>query len=108
MKINFAVSPILGFTALLIAGPATAQAFSKTDPAAGAKSYNEAKCSGCHAQRFGGNGDNAYMRPDHRVKSADALIKQVRACVTQLNVQWFPDEEENVAAYLNQRYYHFK
>ena len=54
------------------------------------------------------NGSSAYTRSDHKVKSADALIKQVRACVTQLNVQWFPDEEEQVAAYLNEKYYKFK
>lgn len=81
--------------------------FPKADAAAGGKLFNEAKCNACHAKTFGGDGSSVYTRADRRVKSADALIKQVRACVTQLNVQWFPDEEENVAAYLNQRYYKF-
>ena len=93
---------------LVLAGTALAAPFPKGDPAAGAKLFDEAKCNACHAQRFGGDGSSAYTRPDRKVKSADALIKQVRACVTQLNVQWFPDEEEHVAAFLNQKYYKFK
>ena len=86
---------------------AFAAPFPKADAAAGQKLFDEAKCNACHAKRFGGDGSAAYTRPDRRVKSPDALLKQVRACVTQLNVQWFDDEQENVAAYLNQRYYKF-
>ena len=103
MKLTLAL--ILGAA---LANAALAAPFPKADPAAGAKLFEAAKCDACHAQRFGGNGSSAYTRSDHKVKSADALIKQVRACVTQLNVQWFPDEEEQVAAYLNEKYYKFK
>ena len=98
---NVAVFMLASATATLAAP------FPKADPAAGQKLYDEAKCSACHAQRFGGDGRSAYTRSDRRVKNPDALAKQVRACVTQLNVQWFDDEQENVAAYLNQRYYKF-
>ena len=93
---------------LALTGAALGAPFPKADPAAGAKLFNEAKCNGCHAQNFGGDGSRVFTRPNHKVKSADALLKQVRACVTQLNTQWFPDEEEHVAAYLNQKYYKFK
>lgn len=94
--------------ALMLAGSALAEPFAKADPKAGGKLFDDAKCMTCHAQRFGGDGSSLFTRPERRVKNADALLKQVRACVTQLNVQWFPDEEEHVAAYLNQRYYKFK
>jgi mono/diheme cytochrome c family protein len=97
---------ILG--ALIVAGSALAEPFPKADPQAGKKLFDDAKCMACHAQRFGGDGSSLFTRAERKVKSADALLKQVRACVTQLNVQWFPDEEEHVAAYLNQRYYKFK
>lgn len=90
-----------------LAATAIAAPFPKADPAAGGKLYADAKCSGCHIQRVGGDGSAMYTRPDRRVKSADALLKQVRMCTTQLNTQWFPDEEEHVAAWLNQRYYKF-
>ena len=93
---------------LALTGTALAAPFPKADPAAGAKLFDEAKCNGCHAQRLGGDGSGMFTRPDRKVKSSDALLKQVRACVTQLNVQWFPDEEEHVAAFLNQKYYKFK
>ena len=93
--------------AVVLASTAAAAPFPKADAAAGAKLYDDAKCNACHARRFGGDGSTAYTRADRRVNSADGLIKQVRMCVTQLNVQWFADEEENVAAYLNQRYYKF-
>jgi mono/diheme cytochrome c family protein len=103
------MKPILAtLLGLVLSGAALAAPFPKADPAAGAKLFDEAKCGACHAQRFGGDGSSAFTRPDRKVKSAEALLKQVRACVTQLNVQWFPDEEEHVAAYLNQRYYKFK
>ena len=103
MKMTFAT---LG--ALILAGTVLAQPFPRADPKAGAKLFDDAKCMACHAQRFGGDGSSSFTRPERRVKSTDALLKQVRACVTQLNVQWFPDEEGHVAAYLNQRYYKFK
>jgi len=93
--------------ALVLSGSVLAAPFPKADPTAGKKLFDDAKCMTCHAQRVGGDGSSLFTRPDRKVKSADALLKQVRACVTQLNVQWFPDEEEHVAAFLNQRYYKF-
>ena len=103
------MKPILAILLSLVsAGAVLAAPFAKADPAAGAKLFSEAKCAACHAQRLGGDGSTMFTRPDRKVKSSDALLKQVRACVTQLNVQWFPDEEEHVAAYLNQKYYKFK
>ena len=99
------ISVITG--ALMLTGVAIAEPFPKADPQAGRKLFDEAKCITCHVQRFGGDGSSIFTRAGRRVKSADALLKQVRFCVTQLNVQWFPDEEEHVAAYLNQRYYKF-
>jgi hypothetical protein len=32
----------------------------------------------------------------------------VRTCNTMLGTNWFPEDEENVAAYLNEVYYKFK
>lgn len=93
---------------LMLAGAAGAAPFDKADAKAGQKLYEDAKCAACHAQRFGGDGSSIYTRADRRVKSADALLKQLRMCTTQLGVQWFPEDEEQVAAYLNQKYYKFK
>jgi hypothetical protein len=49
-----------------------------------------------------------YTRPERKVKNPSQLLTQVRACNTMLNTGWFPEDEENVAAYLNREYYKFK
>jgi len=58
-------------------------------------------CTKCHDERI-------YTRPDHRVTTLDGLNKQVRRCELSLGLKWFDDEIDDVAAYLNQTYYHFK
>ena len=98
---------VMTISLLLLAGAAWAAAFPKGDAKAGGKLVADAQCMACHAQRFGGDGSRIFTRPDHKVRTTEALSKQIRACVTQLGVQWFPEDEENVAAYLNQRYYKF-
>ncbi len=91
---------------------ATAQApfvppFAHADVAAGKALYDK-DCVGCHAQRMGGDASKMYTRADHKVKNAQQLLAQVRWCNTQIGAKYFPEDEENVAAYLNQQYYHFK
>jgi mono/diheme cytochrome c family protein len=99
-------------SAILIAflaapAPLLAGSFDNTNPKAGAKLYAEGKCAACHARMKGGDGTQMYLGADHKVKSAAALETQVQYCVTQLNIQWFPEDVRNVAAWLNQRYYKF-
>lgn len=83
--------------------------FAKGDPKQGEGLVHKAKCdAACHVQIVGGDGTGLYTRQQRRVKNPEALSAQVRFCATQLNTSWFPEEEDNVAAYLNQRYYKFK
>ncbi|HSD60842.1 MAG TPA: hypothetical protein VLC55_08310 [Burkholderiales bacterium] len=94
---------------LMFAGAAQAQAFPKGDPKAGEKLVTQSKCnSACHASVAGGDGTGIYTRADRRVKTPQQLLTQVRFCNTQLGTNWFPEDEEHAAAYLNQRYYKFK
>lgn len=65
-------------------------------------------CNACHARRFEGDADRIYLRPDRKVRSAAQLMAQIRYCNTELGAGYFPDEEEHIAAYLNNRYYHFQ
>ena len=88
-------------------GAAHAAPFEKGNPATGQKLFDEAKCNGCHAKMMGGDGNRLFTRPDRKVTDAKALAARVRVCVTQLNVQWFPEDEEHVAAYLNLQFYKF-
>jgi hypothetical protein len=89
-------------------GAAHAVPFEKGNPAAGQKLFEEAKCNGCHAKMMGGDGNRLFTRPDRKVTDAKSLASRIRACATQLNVQWFPEDEEHVAAWLNSRFYKFK
>ncbi len=84
-----------------------ADPFAAGDPKAG-KLLLEKHCISCHASSFGGDGSGIYTRPDRIVKDANGLIQRIRTCNTNLGLKWFEDEELNVAAYLNQKYYKFK
>ena len=64
-------------------------------------------CHGCHVRQFG-NADRIYLRPDRRVKTPAQLKAQVSYCNTQLGTGYFPDDEEHIVAWLDERYYKFK
>jgi cytochrome c553 len=94
---------------LLAALPAHAQhpaPFANADAAAGRK-LAERDCVTCHVQRFG-NATAIYTRADRRVTTAGQLLAQVQRCNQELSTSYFPDDEENVAAFLNEAYYKFK
>lgn len=71
------------------------------------KKLHEEKCKGCHAQRFGNNGDDIYRRADRRVDSAKKLSSQVAFCSQQTGAQWFDEEVADVTEYLNATFYKF-
>lgn len=93
---------------LLAALPAFANPFPNGDPKTGEALVKKARCESCHASMFGGDGSEMYTRPNRMVKTPSKLLAQVRFCATQVGATWFPEEEEHVAAYLNQKYYKFK
>ena len=100
------IAPVI-ITALMLASSALAAPFPKGDPKAGKALFDKAKCDACHASLMGGDGAKLFTRPERKMKSAEALLKQVKFCAGQVGAQWFADEEEHVAAYLNQQYYKF-
>jgi mono/diheme cytochrome c family protein len=81
--------------------------YPNADPKIG-KTLVTKHCVSCHADRFGGDGSAIYTRENHIVKTAKGLKAQVRNCNTMLGLKWFEDEENHVASYLNQTYYHFE
>jgi len=85
---------------------ASALPFAAGDARRGATLVRE-KCQACHVRQFG-DADRVYLRRDHHVTTAQQLMTQVIRCNTQASAGLFPEEEQDVAAYLNQRYYHFK
>ncbi|GMU72676.1 MAG: cytochrome c [Burkholderiales bacterium] len=64
-------------------------------------------CNACHARLHDGNATRIYTRPDRRVKTPSQLAAQVAYCNTQLGLSYFPEEEADLALYLDREYYRF-
>jgi len=94
--------PICIFIALLPAAVLAAG-----DPAEGKKLVAEHQCETCHHNKTLGDAKAIYLRKDHKVTSMEKLKAQVALCNSELNLKLFPDDEEHIAAYLNQAYYKF-
>lgn len=100
------MKPILLACLLMLSNLTFAEPYTGADATAG-KALASKNCISCHAQSFGGDGSEIYMRKDRKVKTSKGLVAQVRNCNTNLGLKWFEDEELNVAKYLNQTYYKF-
>ncbi|MDO8650621.1 MAG: hypothetical protein Q7R66_00320 [Undibacterium sp.] len=82
--------------------------FAAANPSAGKTMHAENNCAACHQQRTEKNEQAFYTRADRKVSTQEKLISQVAACSTQLNLGLFPEDELNLAAYLNREYYKLK
>lgn len=97
----------LSLTLLLTALPALANPFPKGDARIG-KTLHDKSCLSCHVSMVGGDGSAIYSRLERKVKTPQQLQARIRTCNTNAGANWFPDEENHVATYLNQQYYRFK
>lgn len=77
------------------------------DPKLG-KPLHDKQCVSCHVKLLGGDGSAMYTRKPRLVNNLVALEQRVAVCSAQTNAGWFPEDEANVAAYLNRAYYKFK
>jgi len=68
---------------------------------AAGKALNDKNCVACH-------GPELYTRKNRMVNSKPSLFTQVQRCETNLKLQWFDEESQNVTEYLNKQWYHFK
>jgi cytochrome c len=104
MKMTFPRSILAVAFGALIGAPA----FATPDLVKG-KAIDQQKCYACHAQKTGfGNGDMIYTRSDAKVKSRVDLKRMVALCNTELRLDLFPEDEVDVATFLNQQFYKFK
>jgi hypothetical protein len=103
LKILFAIASFLA------AGSALAQSdpFPFGDSKVG-KSVLEAKCSGCHIARFGGDGSRMFTRPERKASSTASILAWVQRCNANIKTGLSTEEEQSVAAWLNDAYYKFK
>lgn len=99
MRTALLLLPFIAATSIaLAAGP---------DVAEGKKLVAEKKCEICHNNLTMGDAKAVYLRKDRKVTTLAKLKAQVAACNTQLNLGLFPEEEEQIAAYLDREYYKF-
>lgn len=96
------------FVFALMSTYATANEFFADADLKAGKALVEKNCISCHASSYGGDGSEIYTRPFHKVETSKALLTQVRACNTNLDLKWFEDDELNASAYLNKTYYKFE
>ncbi|MBI5018088.1 MAG: cytochrome c [Deltaproteobacteria bacterium] len=80
---------------LVAAGPSAG-----ADPTAG-KALHDASCLKCH-------GTEVYTSAQRKSGSLDALTAQVARCTKAAEVTWTEAQVADVAAYLNEAFYHFK
>jgi hypothetical protein len=81
--------------------------FKDADVKAGEKLISESQCNECHIRRVGGDGSTIY-NPKGRINSAGALRGMVEYCNTELNLGFFPEDTNAVAAVLNKQHYKFR
>ena len=81
--------------------------FKEADLQAGEKLIAENQCNECHIRRVGGDGSSIY-NPKGRINTAGALRGMVEYCNTELNLGFFPEDTNAVAAVLNKQHYKFR
>ncbi len=97
-------------TMLFLLGAATAQAvpFANGNAPAGKKLFDQNHCNQCHMSMMGGDGSAIFTRPDHKVTSPKQLVDQMYVCSGNVGITLTKQNEQDLGAYLNGTYYHFK
>lgn len=96
------ILPLLLFASVAHAEPP----WGKVDLQAAPELHQKA-CAGCHIRMYGGDGSTMYTRDGRMLSNRLELLQRVAACNAQMNAGWFPEDEANVAAWLNKLYYRF-
>ncbi len=92
----------------LISLGAYADPFAGGNAMTGAKLFDQKHCNICHMRIAGGDGSAIFTRPNHIVGSADQLVDQMNTCTGNAGITLTKQDEQDLGAYLNQSYYHFK
>lgn len=76
------------------------------DPARG-QHLHDKHCIACHAKQYGGDGSAIYLRTDRLIHDRQALEKRVATCNKMTGAGLSANDEQDIGAYLQQRFYHF-
>ncbi len=100
--------PLTMIASLLLLGTAHAEPFAKGNTEAGKKFFQQNQCNSCHDQIMNGDGNAIFTRFNHKVRSPDQLLAQLGRCTAGGHITMSDKDEQDLAAYLNRAYYHFK
>jgi cytochrome c553 len=87
---------------------AHADPFADGNVAAGKKLFDQNNCNRCHMNIMGGDGNAIFTRPDRKVNSPEQLVAQMHVCSGNVGITLSNQDEQNLGAYLNRNFYHFK
>lgn len=93
---------------LFLCGITQAAPFVDGNPKTGKKLFDQYKCNTCHIARMGGDGSAIFTRLDRKVTSPEKMIAQIKVCSGNVGAKLTEQEEQHLAAWLNQQYYKFK
>ncbi len=82
--------------------------FSASQEADKAPVHYQEQCTACHIQMTGGDGSVLYSRKDRIVQDYQGLVKQIRSCHTNLDIDWNDAQTQEVIDYLNRNFYRFQ
>ncbi len=92
----------------IVLGALNIQTAGAADLANGEKLHTE-KCVACHAQKaVFGQPDIFYLKNDRKVNDFRSVKRMISLCNTELRLDLFPEDEQDIALFLNTRYYQFK
>jgi mono/diheme cytochrome c family protein len=90
---------------LHFAGVALADPFPDADLANGRDLHYGKKCASCHTEITGRDEAFIYLRDERKVKTLFDLRRTVSFCNMNLKLELFPEDERDVAAFVNQQFY---
>lgn len=92
----------------LAAANTMAAPFADGDAKRGKKFFDDNQCNECHIGKVGGDGNDIFTRPNRIIHNSKELIERMRMCSGAIGKTLTPQNELDLAAYLNQTYYKFK
>ena len=90
---------------VLLCAIAQANPFPDADLSNGRELHYSKRCAACHTEKTSRDEAFIYQRDDRKVRTLYDLRRYVSLCNMELKLELFPEDERDVAAYLNQQYY---
>ncbi len=99
------------FATLILAGAAfaaQAEPFAGGNATTGKNLFDHNHCNRCHASIMGGDGNAIFTRPNRKVTTPKQMVDQMHACSGAAGIALSEQDVQDLGAYLNRSYYHFK